>query len=111
MDKAGRIKKELKRLNEIYRSTPEGHKATLEGLIKNTAWLRVTIEDAQADIDLNGSTEKFQQAKGMEPYDRKRPIADQLDKWNSQYRNNIKILVEHVPEQDAKDELEEFLKQ
>ena len=88
MDKAARIKKEESRLKKIFKDLEENKKQTVEGLIKLAAYMRVSLEDFQEDLDLNGFVEKFTQSEKQEPYERKRPVADLYNTMNTSYQKS-----------------------
>lgn len=115
MDKNQRIKKEEVRLNKIYRDIEDKKKDTVTGLIQRVAYMRVTLEDFEKDLDKNGFTEQFQQGKSQTPYDRKRPIADLYNTMNTAYQKAIKQLTDLLPKNnktvdgEADDGFEEFV--
>lgn len=110
MDKAARIKKEESRLKKIFKDLEENKKQTVEGLIKLAAYMRVSLEDFQEDLDLNGFVEKFTQSEKQEPYERKRPVADLYNTMNTSYQKIINQLTNLLPEGKTEtDELLEFV--
>ena len=94
--KEERIKNELKRLNEIYKDIEPNKKNTVQGLIERCAYMRISLEDFEKDLDLNGFTEKFRQGL-QEPYDRKRPVAEIYNSMNTSYQKAIKQLSDLLP--------------
>ena len=58
-DKEKRIKKEITRLKKIL-GTDSPKVSACEHLIRNAAFMSVSLEDLQADINANGWTEKYQ---------------------------------------------------
>lgn len=98
--KQERITEEKKRLDKIYSDIDERKKATVQGLIQRAAYMRISLEDMEKDIDLNGFTEKFSQSENQEPYDRKRPIADLYNTMNSSYQKAINQLTNLLPKEE-----------
>ena len=96
--KADRIKAEKKRLNTIYKDIEPRKKDTVAGLIERCAYMRVTLEDFEVDLDENGFTEKFSQGN-QEPYDRKRPVAEMYQGMNTSYQKAIKQLSDLLPKE------------
>lgn len=94
--KEERIKSELARLNKIYKDIEENRKSTAQGLIERCAYMRISLEDFEKDLDKNGFTEKFRQGN-QEPYDRKRPIAEIYNSMNTSYQKAIKQLSDLLP--------------
>lgn len=110
MEREKRIKKEENRLKRIFHEVEENRKKTVEGLIKRAAFMRVSLEEFEQDLNKNGFTERFQQGEKQEPYDRKRPVADLYNTMNTSYQKIIKQLTDLLPEgEDKEDELIEFL--
>lgn len=112
LTKAERIKTEKDRLTEIYKDIEQRKKDTVRGLIERCAYMRVTLEDFEEDLDKNGFTEKFSQGN-QEPYDRKRPIAEMYQGMNTSYQKAIKQLTDLLPKEaagtTADDGFEEFV--
>lgn len=101
MEKDKRIKKEENRLKKIYKDIEGKKKDTVIGLIQRVAYLRVTLEDFEKDLDENGFTEWFKQGKDQDPYERKRPVADLYNTMNTAYQKSIKQLTDLLPKEVA----------
>lgn len=98
LSKEERILAEKKRLNKIYKEIEERKKKTVEGLIERCAYMRVTLEDLEKDLDENGFTEKFSQGN-QKPYDRKRPVAEIYQGMNTSYQKAVKQLSDLIPKE------------
>ena len=110
MNRAARIKKEENKLKKIFKNLDDNKKQSVDGLIKRAAFMRVSLEDFEEDLDCNGFTEKFAQGERQEPYDRKRPIADLYNTMNTSYQKIVKQLTDLLPEEnDETDELLDFV--
>ena len=94
-----RIKKEVRRLNRIYKDIDKDSKAIIDGLIQRAAYMRVTLEDWEKDIIENGVTEMFTQSEKTEPYERERPVARLYNTMNKNYQSLIKQLSDLVPKE------------
>ena len=94
-----RIKKEVRRLNRIYKDIDKDNKAIIDGLIQRAAYMRVTLEDWEEDIIENGVTEMFTQSEKTEPYERERPVARLYNTMNGNYQKIIKQLSDLVPKE------------
>lgn len=101
LTKEERIKKEKNRLKRIYKNIETKRKDTVGGLIERCAYMRVTLEDFEENLDKNGFTEKFSQGN-QEPYDRKRPVAELYNSMNTNYQKAIKQLTDLLPKEEAK---------
>lgn len=104
MTKEKRIKKEIDRLNEIYKDLPEDTYTVLQPLIQNASFMKVTLEDLQEEIQRNGAVEEYQ--NGANQYGRKQSAA--ILAYNAtlrNYDNTIKILSAKMPVVTVKKEL------
>ena len=91
------IKKEVKRLTEIYKDIDEKKKKSIEGLIENAAYTRIKLQSLKAFIDENGFTEMFSQSETQTPYARTRPEAEMFNKLLGHYLKYIKELNDLLP--------------
>ena len=113
MEKGERIKKEERRLKRIYKNIEDNKKDTVIGLIQRLAYLRVTLEDFEKNLDEKGFVELFQQGEKQAPYERKRPVADLYNTMNTAYQKGIKQLTDLLPKEikvaDEDDGFEDFV--
>jgi hypothetical protein len=103
-------KSEINRLNKIYKSLPKNQFAVVQGLIVEAARLRIRLEELWKDIQENGETEPFCQGKDAVPYERERPASRTYTATNKSYQAIIKQLNDLCPPDQAKNELDEFIK-
>lgn len=111
LEKDKRIQKEKTKLNRIYKDIDKDKKSLIEGLIQRAAYMRITLEDYEKDIDENGYVELFSQSDKTEPYERERPVIRLYNTMNKNYQSIIKQLSDLLPSGNPgeKDELLEFL--
>jgi len=95
--KLKRISKEEKRLRESYGCIPDDLMRVADGLIRRAAYMRVTLEDYEKDLDENGYVEQFSQSEKLEPYERERPVARLYNTMNKNYQCIIKQLSDMLP--------------
>lgn len=110
--KSERIKKEVSRLKKIYKNIGKNENKLLEGLIQRAAYMRVTLEEYEKDIDENGYIEMFSQSEKTEPYERERPVARLYNSMNKNYQSIMKHLAEFVtkePPKTVSDGFDEFV--
>lgn len=112
LTKEERIKKEQNRLKRICKEVDPKKKGTVEGLIQRAAYLRITLEDFEEDLDENGFVEMFRQGE-QDPYERKRPVADLYNTMNTAYQKAIKQLTDLLPKVENKsvtaDDFDDFV--
>lgn len=99
--KESRIKKEERRLKQMYRDFDDDKMNVASGLIQRAAYLRVSLEDFEKDLNENGFVEMFSQGD-QKPYERKRPVADLYNTMNTAYQKAIKQLTDLLPKTDMK---------
>ena len=97
--KEQRIRIEERRLSRIYKNLESQKKQVVVGLIKRAAYMRITLEDFEKDLDENGYTEKFQQGREQTPYDRKRPVAEMYTSMQALYQKAVKQLTDLLPKE------------
>ena len=110
-EKERRIKKEVNRLKKIYAKMDGDRMSLVIGTIQRAAFLRVSLEELEDDLNENGYTEPFQQGN-QEPYDRKRPNAETYKSFYDSYLKTIKQLNDMLPKEEAKpvsDGFDEFI--
>ena len=106
--KVERTKAEKNRLVRIYKDVPKENKSIIDGLINRAAFMRVTLEDMEIDLDTNGFVEPFTQSEKTDPYDRERPVARLYNTMNKNYQSIIKQLSDLVPKIEKKEEDDGF---
>src|SRR5690554_2955008 len=112
LSKDEKIKKEIRRLNRIYKKISKNEKAIIEGLIRRAAYMRITLEEMEEDLSINGYTEPFTQSERLDPYDRERPVARLYNTLNKNYQTIMKQLaefVEHEPPKPKSDGFGDFV--
>ena len=108
-----RIKREFNRLKKIYKDLSENELASIDGLLRRAAYMRITLEDYEADLDENGYVEMFTQSVQTPPYERARPVARLYNSMNRNYQTIMRQLVDALPDTSADEasrEIMEFLK-
>lgn len=106
--KTERISKEERRLKRYYKNLQVDKKAITDGLIRRAAYMRVTLEDMEIDLDTNGFYELFSQSENQDPYERERPVARQYQTMNKNYQSIIKQLSDLLPREAPKKEDDGF---
>ena len=111
LSKAARISAEIDRLLLIFEDLSESELASIDGLIRRAAYMRVTLEDYEKDLDDNGYIEMFTQSERTPPYERERPVARLYNSMNRNYQSIVKQLLDALPKSttEASKELLEFL--
>lgn len=95
--KKRRLAAEERRLRESYKDLPPDLLRVAEGLIQRAAFMRLTLEEYERDLEENGHVELFSQSDKTEPYERERPVARLYNTMNKNYQSIIKQLADLVP--------------
>ncbi|WP_245987914.1 hypothetical protein [Cohnella lupini] len=95
--KKRKLAAEEKRLRESYKELPPDLMRIADGLIQRAAFMRMTLEIYEHDLDENGYVEMFSQSKDADPYERVRPVAQLYSTMNANYQKIIKQLADLVP--------------
>ncbi|WEK53330.1 MAG: hypothetical protein P0Y55_12120 [Candidatus Cohnella colombiensis] len=99
--KKRRISVEEKRLRKIYENIAEDQKGIADGLIRRAAYMRVTLEDYEIDLDEKGYVEQFTQSEKTAAYERERPVARLYNTMNRNYQQIVKQLSDMLPKGDG----------
>lgn len=102
LTKTERINAEEKRLRKSYTDIPPESATVTDGLIRRAAYMRITLEDYEKDLDEKGYVEPFSQSPNTPPYDRERPVARLYNSMNKNYQSIIKQLNDLLPKEPPK---------
>lgn len=111
IEKDKKIKQEINKFKKIYKDLEKEKVKTIEGLISDAAFLKVTLCDLKEDILENGLTELFEQ--GEQSFYRERPEVKTYATFLQRYTGVMKQLIDLMPPSEKKeenDELIEFIK-
>lgn len=111
-----RIDKSIKTLKSLLKKqklSSDKLKAA-DGIIQRVAFMQITLEDLEADINENGATEMFSQTEGIE-YARERPSSAIYNRTIKNYTSACKQLFDMLPEEkgtvgEMSDEEKDLLK-
>lgn len=101
-----RIKKEVKRLNEIFEAMDIDVRNVTEGLISEVAFMRVTLETLKDDINKNGAVDEMPQ--GEYSIMRQSPAVQIYNTMIKNYNKTLNDLLGLLPEDKASDADDEF---
>jgi hypothetical protein len=100
-DKKRRVSAEEKRLRKSYEKIPAEQMGIANGLIRRAAFMLVSLEDYEADLDDRGYVEQFTQSEKTAAYERERPVARLYNQMNRNYQQIIKQLTDLIPKGDG----------
>lgn len=107
IEKDKRIKKEITRLNGVLKNLDDKKKKAVTSLIKNAAFMAVTLEDLQEKINRDGVTEQYQ--NGSNQFGVKK--SSSVEVYNTMIKNYtqvVKQLTDLLPKDVPKEEDDGF---
>ena len=88
LEKNERIKQEIARLNGLLENIDDKKKNAVISLIKNAAFMSVTLEDLQKEINEKGVTEKYK--NGANQFGVKKSSA--VEVYNTMIKNHVQVV-------------------
>jgi len=88
IQKDARIKKEMLKLKRLFKDMEKSTMDTVSSLIKNAAFMSVTLEDLQETINLEGAIAKYQ--NGENQWGTKK--SPEVDIYNTMIKNHMAII-------------------
>ena len=107
LDKEKNIKQEINRIKKLYKDFPKEKSKVLEGLINESAFIKVSLEELRDNLLKNGFTEMFEQ--GEQRFNRERPEVKIYTTFIQRYSNVMKQLIDLLPVEVKKEEADELL--
>lgn len=101
--KKARINKQKKVLNDLFKDLNDDVKNTVDSLIDNIAFMKVTLEDLQIHINLNGVKEEYQNGANQKGYKK----STEAEMYNAMFKNfnmAMKTLIDYLPKTKSDDE-------
>ena len=106
-DKNKTIKKEITRLNKLFKDLEDNKKKLAKNLIENAAFMSIALEDLKKDIVKYGVKETY--VNGKDQYGFKESVESKTyNTMIKNYMNIIKQLNDMLPEKKKIDEKDEF---
>lgn len=102
-NRKARIKKEIDRLGKLFSKVDAKRKKAVNSLIENAAFMSVTLDDLQMQINRNGAVSEYQ--NGENQWGTKK--SPQIEIYNSMIKNHMSILkqlTDLMPEPEIKQE-------
>lgn len=91
-----RIRTEYNRLKRLLKELSKERLQAADGMLKRIAFMAVTLEDLEEDINDNGEIESFTQ--GESTYDRQRPAVTVYNTTIKNYTTACKQIAELLPQ-------------
>ncbi|MCA0754916.1 hypothetical protein KP806_07625 [Paenibacillus sp. N4] len=97
--KETRIKKEYNRLRKLFKEIPRDRLDAVSSLVKNAAFMTITLEDLQESINVKGAITEYK--NGENQYGTKK--SPEVEVYNTMVKNHASImrqLTDLIPEFD-----------
>ncbi|EMJ5511692.1 hypothetical protein I4P46_02295 [Clostridioides difficile] len=111
LEREKKIKQEVNRLKRNYKDLEKEKVKTLDGLINEAAFLKISLEETREILTKEGLTEIFKQ--GKQEFERERLQVKIYLNFMKLYSSVMKQLIDIIPsdiKQEEEDELIEFIK-
>ena len=108
-EKAQKVKlvnAEYRRIKRSFNGAPENVMRILDSQIREAAYARITLQEWKTRLDDEGWTELFQQSINVEPYQRRKPMADMYLNLLPNYQKMMDKLAGYYEEIQGRLELE-----
>lgn len=113
LEKEKRIKREVTRLGRVFRDLDKDRRAMADKVIRQAAFMAVTLEDLQDHINEHGTVSEYQNGENQWGT-KKSPEVEIYNTMIKNYSSAVKQLCDLLPPREAKtaaDELLDFVKQ
>lgn len=102
LTKEDKVKRETKRLEKLFEGLDKNKLQTVKNLIKNAAFMSVTLQELQDTINAEGYTSEYQNGENQRGV-KKSPEVEIHIAMTKNYVAAIKQLVDLVPPEKKKD--------
>jgi hypothetical protein len=100
--------KELARLKKLFRPLPENERTFIQPLLENAAFMRVTLDELQIKIRLEGATDEYQNGANQSGVKISAAIQAYNQLMKTYHTLMDKLMAKLPAEKDPADELDEF---
>ncbi len=107
LSKDERIKKEVRRLNGLFKGIEPKLKKTVQPIIEKASFMSVTLDDLQEHINANGITEEYQNGKEQWGV-KKSPQVEVYNTMIKNYSSIMKQLTDLLPKKPPKQDDDDF---
>lgn len=97
-----RVRRERNRLKSIFKNIDPNKKKTIESLIDQAAFIRVSLQDLEEELNVNGWTETYQNGENQCGV-KKAAAADVYNSLSKQELAVLKVLVDLTPAAERKE--------
>ncbi|MEG2740256.1 hypothetical protein, partial [Clostridium sp.] len=95
------------KIKKLYKDFDKDKIKVLDGLITDSAFMKISLEEIREDLIKNGFTELFVQ--GTQEFNRERPEVKIYTTLFQRYSNVMKQLIDLLPDEEKKEQKDELL--
>lgn len=108
LSKETRIRKELRKIKVLYKDIPKNQQKLCEKLMENAAFMAVTLEDLQAEVNKKGAIIRQKNGNGFN-VTQESPAQKSYNVMIGKYTAVVAKLDEMLPEEISESKLGKFL--
>ena len=102
------VDKEYKRMKQLFKNIPNEKLKIVDGLLRQSARLKVGLDYAWRDIEKNGEYDLYYNSPDAPGMERERPVAKIFTQRHGAYQKTIGDLIRLLPEDVAEEVKSQF---
>ena len=99
MNKEERIQIELDQINKVFDRVPENERSVIDPLFQNYAFMKVTLEDLQDEINRDGISETYQNGQNQSGQKENSKLKS-YNRLIKNFESITKTVMRYLPEDD-----------
>ena len=99
MNKEERIQIELDQINKVFDRVPENERSVIDPLLQNYAFMKVTLEDLQDEINRDGISETYQNGQNQSGQKENSKLKS-YNRLIKNFESITKTVMRYLPEDD-----------
>ena len=99
MNKEERIRIELDRISKVFDRVPEKERSVIDPLLQNYAFMKVTLEDLQEEINRDGIAETYQNGANQSGQKENSKLKS-YNRLIKNFESVIKTVMKYLPDDD-----------
>ena len=97
--KKKRIQNELDKISIVFENVPEKERSVIDPLLQNFAFMKVTLEDLQEEINRDGISETYQNGENQSGQKENSKLKS-YNRLIKNFESVTKTLMRYIPEDD-----------
>ena len=96
-----RIQAELERISKVFEYVPDNERTVIDALLQNCAFMKVTLEDLQTEINRDGVAESYQNGAHQSGQKENSKLKS-YNRLIKNYESVTKTVMKYLPENDSR---------